>query len=152
MTDTTKDAILSALGTFIRQRPRLEPGNYISGWNDAEGRRMYRREAREIIRDLHDARALLAAVDRSNVTGETLAAQFSHGRLTWDGAQIDYCTGQYFPTEYRTAACRTLASALWYAWRDEYAQKHGTSKGSAEYVQRVARNYFGRGIAARWFR
>jgi hypothetical protein len=150
MTDTTKDAILSALGAFIRQRPGLEPGNYISGWNDAEGRRMYRREAREIIRDLHDARTLLAAIDRSSVTGEALAAQLSHGRLTWNGAQIDYCTGQYFPTEYRTAACRALASALWYAWRDETIAKRGAC--NQEFIYKQARNYFGRGIAARWFR
>jgi hypothetical protein len=31
---------------------------------------------------------------------------------------LDYCTGQYFPTEYRRAACAVLASALWSAKRD----------------------------------
>lgn len=30
-----------------------------------------------------------------------------------DVATVDYCTGQYFPTEYRRAVCAVLASALW---------------------------------------
>lgn len=152
MTDTTKNAIIDALAVFIRQRPGIDPRNYISDRRDTEGRRLYRAEVREVTRDLHDARALLAAVDASSVTGEELASRLSPGsRLSWDGARIDYCTGQYFPTEYRAAVARTLAGCLAYQWRDEYAQKHGTSEGAANHAQKRARSYFGRGIAKRWF-
>lgn len=31
---------------------------------------------------------------------------------------IDYCTGQYWPTEYRRAVCAVLASAIWDYWRE----------------------------------
>jgi hypothetical protein len=152
MQDTTRDAILEALAVFIRQRPGIDPRNYISDWRDTEGRRLYRAEVREITRDLHDARALLAAVEMSNVTGEELASRLSpNGRLSWNGERISYCTGQYFPTEYRSAVARTCASALWYAWADEYHARHGTSEGTRDYVQKRARSYFGRGIAKRWF-
>lgn len=34
-------------------------------------------------------------------------------------ATLDYCTGQYWPTEYRKAACAVLASAVWSWMRDE---------------------------------
>ena len=152
MQNTTKDAILEALAVFIRQRPGIDPRNYISDRRDTEGRRLYRAEVREVTRDLHDARALLAAVDASSVTGEELASRLSPGsRLSWDGARIDYCTGQYFPTEYRAAVARTCASALWYAWADEYHASRGTTEGTRDHVQKRARSYFGRGIAKRWF-
>jgi hypothetical protein len=35
-----------------------------------------------------------------------------------NGLRIDYCTGQYFPTEYRKAVCAVLASALWAKYRE----------------------------------
>ena len=31
---TEREAILDALSKWIRQRPGLDPRNYISGWND----------------------------------------------------------------------------------------------------------------------
>ena len=41
------------------------------------------------------------------------------GRLTWDGDKLDYCTGQYYPVEYRKAICRALASAIWTYFRED---------------------------------
>jgi hypothetical protein len=111
---TNKQAIISALASWIKQRPGLEYGNY----GDPVS---YRAELRSITRDLQDARTLLRAVELSGITGEELAQAFDRaysGRLSWNGARLDYCTGQYWPTEYRRAACAVLASALWGYHRD----------------------------------
>ena len=165
---TERAAILAALDAWIRQRPGLDYGNYASGWNDAEGRRAYFRELRSITRDLHDARALLAAVGwRDSITADNLKHAFCacSGRLTWTpsvndaGGTLDYCTGQYWPTEYRAAVCAVLARALWDYFRDN-ATPDGTDtdgnktfkgKSWGEYIRATARRALGRGLAARWF-
>ena len=103
-----REQILSALDRFTRQRAGLEFGNY----GDVSA---YRSEQRAITRDLHDFRTLLAAVSWRNIPEQTLKDAFRafSGRLTWENGKLSYCTGQYFPTEYRKAACAVLASALW---------------------------------------
>lgn len=107
---TERDAILTALDAWIRQRPGLDTRNY--------DRASYAAEVRSIGRDLQDARALLRAVElRPSITAATLKEALS-GRLSWDGKRLDYTTGQYWPTEYRAAACRALSVALWSYWRD----------------------------------
>lgn len=146
--DTQKHDIIAALRRFIAQRPGLEPGNYISGWNDTAGRRLYRAESRQITRDRHDAEALLRYVETSGVTGAQIANALN-GRLTWDGAQLDYCTGQYFPTEYRRAAASALASTLWYYWCDDIGPGQ---EGTAEKIRKQAHNALGTRIARRFFR
>jgi len=93
---TDKQQIITALYAWVAQRPGLEFGNY----GDVKG---YRAELRSITRDLQDARTLLRAVELSGITGEELAQAFGRaysGRLSWDGKRLDYCTGQYWPTEY----------------------------------------------------
>jgi hypothetical protein len=93
----------------------MEPGNY----GDFRG---YRRELAEVGRDMADALALLAAVERSYITAEAMLESLrDHRRLSWDAerAELDYCTGQYFAVEYRPAAARALSSMLWAYYRDE---------------------------------
>lgn len=138
--DTERQAILDALSAWIRQRPGLEYRNYASDWRDTEGRKAYFSELRRITRQLHDARELLAAVaSRQSITADDLKRAFRaySGRLTWTpdgngGGSLDYCTGQYWPTEYRAAACAVLASALWDYYRSDlkptggYALQDGT--------------------------
>lgn len=111
--DTLKTEILAALHKFIRQRPGLEFGNY----GDVK---IYREEMRGITRDLKHAQTLLRRVELiPSITGNDLinTAKHSGGRLslteTPDGVKVDYCTGQYFPTEYRRAVARFCASVLW---------------------------------------
>lgn len=159
--------IIAALGDWIRQRAGLEYGNY----GDATA---YRSEQRRITKQLHDARALLAAVAiRESITVEHLRAGFRaySGRLSWHarGAAcdvckgsgkigeapaknradtrrecyrckgngvnassfLDYCTGQYWPTEYRAAACAVLASVLWGWFRSDMKPTGKTFEGSA---------------------
>lgn len=146
--DTQKVDIIAALRRFIAQRPGLEPGNYISDWRDVEGRRLYRAESRQITRDRHDAEMLLRYVETSGVTGEQLA-NVLNGRLSWDGARINYCTGQYFPTEYRRAAASALAGVLWYYWCDDIGPGQ---EGTAEKIGKQAHNALGARIARRFFR
>ncbi|RPJ25232.1 MAG: hypothetical protein EHM33_15270, partial [Chloroflexi bacterium] len=107
MTTLTKDTIVTLLRAWINQRAGLEAGNYISGWNDTSGRAAYRSESRKITQQKHDADTLLRAVEYSGITAEELRAAFRafSGRLslveTAKGWKLEYCTGQYFPTEYR---------------------------------------------------
>ena len=113
MTDE-RDTILAALDRWTRQRPGLEFGNY----GDAHS---YRAELRSITRDLTEFRALLRAVRATpGIDAARLRNAFRAyaGRLSWDGERLSYCTGQYWPTEYRRAACAVLAAALWDYTRD----------------------------------
>src|SRR4030066_1670931 len=107
----TKQQILEALREWINQRPGLEFANY-GEWKS------YRAELRSITRDRADALQLMQAVSwRDSITAENLIEAFPRaysGRLEikevtprdsqgphW--AQLSYCTGQYWPTEYRKA-------------------------------------------------
>jgi hypothetical protein len=190
-TDTKKTAILGALMRFIAQRPGLEFGNY----GDVKA---YRSEMRAITRDRHDAERLLGAVALANgITGDALQAAFAHaysGRLSCKTepkvephpthaagyvagyrATLNYCAGQYFPTEYRKAACAVLASALWAYVREHcmpaprYIQhgsaddlpmstesvyhdaRTGNDVSAGDWIRAHFRREFGRHIAARWF-
>ena len=146
-----KNQIITALYTFANKRPQLEPANYISDYRDAEGRAAYRAEARSITRDLQHARALLRRVELSGITAaeiiEASREAFS-GRLTItatdDGiVKIDYCAGQYFPTEYRKAVAAVCARALWNYWK--------TDANDADRIRNTARREFSRAIARAYF-
>ena len=145
-----KAQILTALEGFIRQRPGLEFGNY-------GDRKAYFSEMRRITKQRHDAERLIRAVALSSMPAEVLAGGFRAycGRLTLtenDGSvALDYCTGQYFPTEYRAAVCAVCAAALWDWYRDDYvkAAKPGESPGDA--IRRQFRREFGARFASRWF-
>jgi len=136
-----RDHLLGELAAFAASRPRLEYGNY-------GDRASYRAEVRGITRDLHHARALLAAVRLSGVTEAQLVTAFRgafSGRLSWDGSRLDYCTGQYYPTEYRKAVCAVLASALWAYYREDCLCDTGDK------IRAAARRALPRAIATRWF-
>jgi len=151
MDDTTENTYhqrtVAALEAFIHQRPNLEPGNYISsGWDD-EGRKAYRLEARRITRDLNDARLLLRQIHWRTFTKAEWDTAFTaySGRLSWDGTTLDYCTGQYWPTEYRRSVCAVLAYLLWCDYRSNRSDCTGDS------IRSHFRRMFGRGFAHRWF-
>jgi hypothetical protein len=134
--------IIEALRSFILSRPGFDPHNYSSSAS-------YRADQRTAARDKADALTMLTVVERYPNTEPLLAnacqRAFS-GRLSWYGERLDYCPGQYYPTEYRAAACAVLASALWDAWRTEFPDAT-----AADIRARAART-FRRGIASRWFR
>mgnify|MGYP000943654692 CR=1 FL=1 len=110
----TQHAIIChALRTFIASRPGLDVADY----GDV---RAYRAESRQITRDRGDALTLLNRIEPLEVTDAEWADAFRaySGRLTWDGAKLSYCTGQYYPTEYRRAAAAVLAALLWRRYDD----------------------------------
>lgn len=138
-----KQTIINALRAFMEQRPGLEWANYGDG-------PAYRADARAITQQLHDARAMLAYIDRAgSISADDIIRAASH-RLTIEtmpdgSAQIDYCTGQYWPVEYRAAVARLCADVLWSWLRDDCGH-------DAPGIRSSARREFGSGIAARWFR
>ena len=145
--DPLKDSIIAALHAFIRQRPGLEYGNYC---DDAT----YRSEMRGITRDLNHARQLLRQVELSfGITGADMRRTAAHSRLkirnTDSGIAVDYCTGQYFPTEYRRAVARFCAELLW-SHRRDHAMKDGIAN-KGEWLRHSFRREYGRAIANRYF-
>jgi len=136
-----KTRILSALNQFVAQPPGMEYCDY----GDIKA---YRSDYQPILQAKHDFAALFNAVQLCNITAQELADSFSafSGRLELsegDKLSLTYTAGQYFPTEYRRAACAVLAQALWAYWRSELA--------TGEAIRKAARDNLGRGIASRWF-
>ena len=112
---TKKEQVIKALRAFINQRSGIEFGNY----GDVKA---FRSEQRSIHRDLLDARQLLRDVElRDSISADEIIKASRHaysGRLSIverdDGAiGVDYCAGQYFPTQYRKAVAAVCASVLW---------------------------------------
>ena len=130
------------LTKFVSQRPGLDFHNYgdVKAW---------RSESREITRDMHDYHELLR-VCRLYVRNldeklyESLKA--SSGRLRIDEkGRLEYCVGQYFPTEYRPAASRALVNILWSEFRYNHPNDTGTElRGRFKRIlsRRVYKNYF----------
>jgi hypothetical protein len=112
----TEMPTLALLQKFANQRPQLDYCNY----GDSK---TYRQEMREITKDLHDFRELLNfAVNRVTDIEGTLKAYLlkNSGRLTLnEKGELNYITGQYFPTEYRPACNRILANLIWKDYADE---------------------------------
>lgn len=154
---TTKSTTIEALRAFIAQRSGIEYADYGE-------RESFMGDYRPILKHGRHARALLRAVElRDSITADDLieaSGRAYSGRLTIkvrdDGkVAIDYCTGQYFPTEYRNAACAVLASALWTYWSKNIPEKDDSERyaglTAGDWLRRQARREFGRSIAATWF-
>jgi len=148
-----KQTVIDLLDRFNRQRPGLEFGNY----GDVAS---YRAELRGIARDKREADALLCAVAQAGgMPVETLLEGFRaySGRLSLvtypdgKGPRLDYCTGQYFPTEYRRAVAAVCAAALWDYHRDDFAADAEPGESAGDAIRRNFRKRFGRAIANRWF-
>lgn len=145
-----KQTVITAIGKFISQRSGIDFRDYQSGdWKDS--REAFMGDYRPMLRAGRDARTLLCAVSgRDGIEAKDIAeaTRAFSGRLQLvekgESVGVDYTTGQYFPTEYRNAACAVLATALW-----DYARKQGYETGDA--IRKWARGEFGRGIASRWF-
>ena len=151
--ENSKQNLLNCIRAFIRQRAGLEFGNY----GDVSA---YRSEQRSITKDRHHAEALIASVAwRDSITAEDIisASQRAYsGRLTIERTadasfKIDYCVGQYFPTEYRAAVCAVLSSVLWSYWRESEKQHAGATVPATNCVYQIAQSELGRSVASRWF-
>ena len=138
-----KERLLLALQIFIAQRSGITARDYFETWADSAGVDAFKQDKNQIAQHGRDARAMWAQIERRNIGAPDLADALRRaysGRLSWDGEKLDYCTGQYFCTEYRAAACAGMALALRLYWRAD-----------GNDVQTMARNWLGRGIASRWF-
>lgn len=103
-----KQVALIKLHEFASQRPRIDIHNYGSC-------QTYRQEAANVTRQLARFRKLFAAAVAAGLPDAVLIKAgegYFSGRLTWNGKGWDYCTGQYWPTEFRLAACVVLEAAL----------------------------------------
>ena len=138
----TRQELIDAMDRFIRQRSGLDPRNY----GDRES---LLSDYRPILRDGKTARKLLAYVSRrESITPEMILEATRGNRLQFTrdrkgACVVDYCTGQYFATEYRAAACRVLAYTIAEWLRPE--------SPTGETMRAKARREFGRAIASRYF-
>jgi len=99
---------LCALLDFAAQRPGLDCRNY-GTWES------YRAEAGHISRQWGDLVNLVRIADYYRLTDAEVieASRWAYsGRLTWNGSEFEYVTGQYFPTEFRSAAIAVLRAAI----------------------------------------
>src|SRR5512138_2690296 len=146
MDTPSKDTLVELLQNWIKQKPGLEFCNY-------GDRSSYFSEMRSITKQRHDAETLLRSVEWSGITADELLNAFRafSGRLEVKhdekkGYYLSYCTGQYFPTEYRAAACAVLARALWDYHRPDYNDQ----ENAGDKMRAMFRRMFGRGIQSRW--
>ena len=138
-----KSKIIDALNRWVSQRPGLDYRNY----GDPVS---YRAEVRSIGKDLQHARAMINYVAwHDSITAEMILDAANSGRLSivvkGDTVAIDYCTGQYWPTEYRAAVCRLLSSVIWYWLRDNMLDP-----ATGNDIRRQAARELGTSIARRW--
>jgi len=141
-----KNSTIEKLIDFVNQRPGLDFANY----GDSKS---YNSESREITKDRNDFYELLALALYCNDLDRNLKQllEQSNDRLTLKNGNLEYCAGQYFPTEYRPAACRALVSIIWNSLRTEkdskgefiYKDGHEIRKAAKRNLsRRTANNYF----------
>ena len=163
MAHDLKPQLIQALRSWVAQRPGLEFGNY----GDVSA---YRAEVRSIGKDLQHARKLIDYVEwHDSITADMILNAARSGRLSIvvDGnkVRVDYCTGQYWSTEYRPAVCRLLSSVIWDYWRDHCMPEgqlvHNSETGetfkryqgqrAGDWLRKQASRELGTSIARRWF-
>lgn len=142
--------IIEKLTKFVNQRPGLDFANY----GDVKS---FRNESAEITRDRTDYFELLslAATKMPNLNSRLEAhLRETNGRLKLnENGELEYCTGQYFPTEYRPAANRVLVDLIWAYHRDLkkpiefteplYKDAHEIRKAIRQFLsRRVMKTYF----------
>ena len=133
---------------FVNQRPQLEFCNY----GDV---RLYRQESREITKDRSDFYELLQLayrrIDNLNSSLTDYLVKNS-GRLTIDEkGNLQYITGQYFPTEYRPAAARIIANLLWDNYRNEKDQNGNPIYKDGNEIRKAVRRNLSRRTANNYF-
>lgn len=137
---------------FVNQRPGLDFANY----GDIKA---YRSESRSITKDKAHFFELLALAQSRIPDFDaklTKALTESNGRLTMnDKGELQYCAGQYFPTEYRPAACGIIKGLIWDDYRDE-VWPSGELKGKRIYetgheIRKAIKRQLSRGAAGTYF-
>jgi hypothetical protein len=154
ITTPEKSALIEALDAFINQPPKLREADY--GGKNIH----YNHDKHKIQLAFKDARSMLAyAKGCDDITAADLidaSKRAFAGRLqfeikdSWPVGQkvlIDYTTGQYWPTEYRSAAAAVLSSAIWGCFRDRIKNAPQLKLT----IKKMARMELPTGIAYRYF-
>lgn len=148
--DQAKSDILEALRAFVNQRPGFDLRDYSSMSN-------YRGDQRPVQKQREIAHALINWVDwHDSITAADIIESARHtvsGRLSiaYDHdthkCDIDYRTGQHFPTEFRLAVVRVLSDSIWHWLRSDW---ENGKPGFHNYAIKFARQNFGNS-AAKYF-
>ncbi len=169
--ETRKQKILDTLDDFVNQRPGLDPLDYGGG---TDGWRLYRSESASITKDMHDYYKIRDQIHwRDSITADDIIKASQHafsGRLTindisahYDDSStywaysINYCAGQYMPTEYRKAACAILASTWWNVTRTDCPDFETDETGNyvsgnpGQWMRAAAKRTFGIGLQRGYF-
>src|SRR5208282_1873377 len=98
-------------------------------------------------RDSITADDLIAAAKRA-YSGRLEIREMINGTI-----RIEYCTGQYWPTEYRRAVCAILAYALWDHRRESLNANtdNRPARSLGDEIRTSFKREFGHGVASRWF-
>lgn len=149
--ETTTQSTAKLLWDFAHQRPGVNSRDYVSPYSTreqwAQEVKNYRREVREISRDLQDFVELYKLADRLVYDLSLHISKYFNfrkgDRLSLSDGKLYYVTGQYFPTEFRPATCRVLARIVWEHFavgaEDAYEVRRQIRKRVS---RRVYNNYF----------
>jgi hypothetical protein len=154
MKQVTEKNVIENLIKFVDQRPGINARDYFSGYYDTSGRLSYNREVREVCKDRADFYALLEVAERlieRDILNERVYNRLKNesGRLLIVNDKLTYHTGQYFPTEYRPAACRLLSSILWNHFA--FTLRDSGKEISADSIRKYAKRYFSRRVFNNYF-
>lgn len=142
-----KDQILEALGKHIAQRSGIDCRDYCSSWSDKDGRAAFMQDYRGMLKDGKEARELMRYVSlKHSITADDILKHCTkNDRLSYniEKNRFEYVTGQYFPTEYRSAACRLLVATI----RSYYFEQGY----KWEEITKILKGDLGRGLFNRWF-
>jgi hypothetical protein len=149
MSKPTKQQLLSLINHLAYEPAGLDPRNY--GGDNTEG---FREDKSRIALQLSDFKKIFIAVNnRDGLTEDHILFALDHsfsGRLSYEekSKSLTYCTGQYYPTEYRAACCAVLASALWSYMRDLMP---ADTDNKGQWLRDYFKKELGRGVGTRWF-
>jgi hypothetical protein len=108
---------LRALVIYAAQNPGFEWANYWTG-DRAQSMRLYRSDYAQASKGWRDVRTNARICASVGVTDADIIEACGNGRVqvkvpdaTWNCYSVEYCTGQYFPVEYRRAIARVLDDA-----------------------------------------
>lgn len=141
---------IDKLTAFVNQRPGLDLADY----GDSKS---YNKESREITNDRNQYFELLAfAYGRVGMPelNDQLTEMLSNtgDRLALNSkGQIEYTEGQYFPTEYRPAACRALVSLIWRSFRDEKDEQGNDVYQDGNEIRKAISRNLSRGVIKNYF-
>ncbi len=139
--------VIETLRGWVAQRPGLAFCYY--GCESS-----YRQESRRITKQRDVALELLQHceahpdsidhIENELVNGtDRLKGYWSTDKNGIDRLSLDYCTGQYWPTEYRAAAARVAARGLWYFLRDQGYTRDELDTWGHTHLSRAAQAYWG---------